>query len=71
MKFEIFKFKNVTSTNDVAINLIKENHKNIGYVYAEMSTAEVATAITSKENISSTVQINQHKKKKKPRESKR
>ena len=38
MKFEIFKFKNVTSTNDVAINLIKENHKNIGYVYAEIQT---------------------------------
>ena len=38
MKFEIFKFKSVTSTNDVAINLIKENHKNIGYVYAEIQT---------------------------------
>ena len=29
MKFEIFKFENVTSTNDVAINLIKEEQKNL------------------------------------------
>jgi len=27
MKFEIFKFESVTSTNDVAINLIKEKKK--------------------------------------------
>ena len=38
MKFEIFKFKTVTSTNDVAINLIKEDKKKTGYVYAEMQT---------------------------------
>ena len=29
MKFEIFKFENVTSTNEVAINLIKEKQKEI------------------------------------------
>ena len=35
MKFEIFKFKSVTSTNDVAINLIKEEKKKVGCVYAD------------------------------------
>jgi len=38
MKFEIFKFKNVTSTNDVAINLIKEKQKEIGCVYTDTQT---------------------------------
>ena len=38
MKFEIFKFKNVTSTNDVAINLIKKKEKEIGCVYADKQT---------------------------------
>ena len=38
MKFEIFKFENVTSTNDVAINLIKKRQKQIGCVYAEIQT---------------------------------
>ena len=38
MKFEIFKFKNVTSTNEVAINLIKEKQKEIGCVYADTQT---------------------------------
>ena len=38
MKFEIFKFKNVTSTNDVAINLIKEEQKEFGCVYADIQT---------------------------------
>ena len=35
MKFEIFKFESVTSTNDIAINLIKEQQKETGYVYAD------------------------------------
>ena len=35
MKFEIFKFKSVTSTNDAAINLIKEEKKEVGCVYAD------------------------------------
>ena len=38
MKFEIFKFKSVTSTNDVAINLIKEKQKEFGCVYARIQT---------------------------------
>ena len=38
MKFEIFKFKSVTSTNDVAINLIKEKKKEFGCVYADLQT---------------------------------
>ena len=38
MKFEIFKFENVTSTNDVAINLIKGKQKEIGCVYTDTQT---------------------------------
>ena len=38
MKFKIFKFKNVTSTNDAAINLIKEDKKETGCIYAEIQT---------------------------------
>ena len=38
MKFEIFKFENVTSTNDIAINLIKKEQKDTGCVYAETQT---------------------------------
>tara|TARA_B100000686_G_scaffold340745_1_gene416907 strand:+ start:519 stop:1103 length:585 start_codon:yes stop_codon:yes gene_type:complete len=35
MKLKIFKFENVTSTNDVAINLIKEKRKISGCVCAK------------------------------------
>ncbi len=35
MKFELFKFENVTSTNDEAINLIKNKKSEIGCVYAK------------------------------------
>ena len=38
MKFEIFKFETVTSTNDAAINLIKEKKKEIGCIYADIQT---------------------------------
>ena len=38
MKFKIFKFKSVTSTNDVALNLIQEEKKEIGCVYADTQT---------------------------------
>ena len=38
MKFRIFKFESATSTNDVAINLIKEKHKEIGCIYAKKQT---------------------------------
>ena len=38
MQFEIFKFESVVSTNDVAINLIKEKQKKFGCVYARIQT---------------------------------
>ena len=38
MEFEIIKFKSVTSTNDVAINMIKEKKKICGCVYADLQT---------------------------------
>ena len=38
MKFEIFKFENVTSTNDIAINLIKNEQKETGCVYSDTQT---------------------------------
>ena len=38
MKFEILKFKSVTSTNDVAVNLIKEKKKLTGCVCSELQT---------------------------------
>jgi len=38
MKFKIFKFTSVTSTNDMAINLIKEKKREVGYVYASRQT---------------------------------
>ena len=38
MKFEIFRFRSVTSTNDVAINLIEKERKRSGCVYAEIQT---------------------------------
>ena len=36
MKFEIFKFEKVTSTNDIAINLIENEQKETGCVYADI-----------------------------------
>ena len=38
MKFNIFNFNSVTSTNDVAINLIKNKNKKIGFVHAKKQT---------------------------------
>jgi len=38
MRFEIFRFPSVSSTNDVAISLIKKGKKNLGCVYAETQT---------------------------------
>ena len=38
MKFEIFKFDRATSTNDVAISLIKNKQKKVGCVYASVQT---------------------------------
>ena len=34
MKFKIFKFENVTSTNDAAIDMIKNEKRLSGYVYS-------------------------------------
>jgi len=38
MKFKLFKFESVTSTNDEAIKLIKKNKKKFGYVLAKTQT---------------------------------
>ena len=38
MKFEILKFKSVTSTNDVAISLIKEKNKSAGCICSDLQT---------------------------------
>jgi len=38
MKFEIYKFKTVTSTNDVAADLIKNKNKKYGCIYANKQT---------------------------------
>ena len=38
MKFKIFKFASVTSTNDVAINMIKKEKKEFGCIYAKKQT---------------------------------
>ena len=38
MKFEIFKYKTVTSTNDKAMELIREKEKETGCVYADIQT---------------------------------
>ena len=38
MKFEIFNFASVSSTNDVAISLIEKEKKNSGCICAEMQT---------------------------------
>tara|TARA_B100001996_G_scaffold360435_1_gene326435 strand:+ start:315 stop:896 length:582 start_codon:yes stop_codon:yes gene_type:complete len=38
MKFKVYKFNMVTSTNDEAINLIREKRKESGYVFATSQT---------------------------------
>jgi len=38
MKFKVHKFKKVTNTNDVAINLIRKENKISGCVYSETQT---------------------------------
>jgi BirA family biotin operon repressor/biotin-[acetyl-CoA-carboxylase] ligase len=38
MKFKIFKFKQVTSTNDLAIRIIKKKKNEIGCIYADEQT---------------------------------
>ena len=38
MKFKIYKLREVTSTNDVAIQLIKEKNETSGFIHAEKQT---------------------------------
>ena len=38
MKFKVFKFKSVKSTNEKAIKLIKINKRKFGFVYADLQT---------------------------------
>ena len=38
MQIKIFKYKKVTSTNDIAMKLIREKKKESGFVYAETQT---------------------------------
>ena len=38
MKFKIYNFEKVTSTNDIAINLIKNKKKKVGCVHAKVQT---------------------------------
>ena len=38
MRFEIFKYESVTSTNDTAISLNKKKNKEVGFVYADKQT---------------------------------
>ena len=38
MQFEILKFESVTSTNDVAISLIKEKKEDSGCIYTDLQT---------------------------------
>ena len=38
MKFQIYNYKELTSTNDMAINLIKGNEINNGCIWAEIQT---------------------------------
>ena len=39
MKLEIFRYKEVESTNDTAITLIKDYKKESGFVFAEKQTS--------------------------------
>jgi len=38
MRFKKYKYKSVTSTNDVAVNLIKKEKKDSGCVYSDLQT---------------------------------
>ena len=38
MKFKIYKFKKISSTNDYAINFIKNKNIKYGYVHADLQT---------------------------------
>ena len=62
MKFEVFKFIEVTSTNDMAIDLIKEKKREFGFVYSETQTRGKGTHgkkwISEKGNLFATIFFN-------------
>lgn len=62
MKFEVFKFVEVTSTNDMAIDLIKEKKIEFGFVYSETQTKGKGTHgrkwISEKGNLFGTIFFN-------------
>jgi len=66
MKFEILKFECVTSTNDVAINLIKEKNKLTGCICSDLQTKGRGTYgkkwISEKGNLFLTIFFPMHKK---------
>ena len=59
MRFKIYKFDSVTSTNDVAVNLIKYKKKNSGCVLANIQTKGKGTNgkkwVSSKGNLFSSL----------------
>ena len=59
MKFEKLKFGKVTSTNDIAIKLIKKNKKKSGYIFANEQTKGRGTQgkkwISNKGNLFSSI----------------
>ena len=59
MKFEKLKFGKVTSTNDIAIKLIKKNKKKSGYIFADEQTKGRGTQgkkwISNKGNLFSSI----------------
>ena len=38
MKFKVYKYKSLTSTNDIAINFIKYKNIDFGYIHSDMQT---------------------------------
>ncbi len=62
MKFKVFKFVEVTSTNDMAIDLIKEKKIEFGFVYSETQTKGKGTHgrkwISEKGNLFGTIFFN-------------
>ena len=51
MKFKLFEFENVTSTNDIAINLIKDKKRKTGCIYAKSQSKN--SVIIEKKNFRS------------------
>ena len=59
MKLKIYKFSKVTSTNDIAIKLIKKKNKQSGCIYADVQTkgrgSKARKWISKKGNIFSSI----------------